>query len=139
VKFKLTDIELAYEFVNDTSYGEGNFAILCKETGKLLFQAGLGDEDEIRDEDLTGKDCIEIPSKNDLDLGEHLVFRFVASMMPEEYRRVRNLFGRRGAYRRFKTFLESKGLLKAWYDFEGEQQERALRKWCEENGIELAD
>jgi hypothetical protein len=53
--------------------------------------------------------------------------------------RVRDIFGRRGAYRRFKDFLETRSMLEKWYAFEEKATAEALRKWCEENGIELAE
>ena len=59
----------------------------------------------------------EIPHKNDLDLGQALVFEFAASHLPDEYDRVRDIFRRRGAYGRFKDLLDSKGLLETWYRF----------------------
>ena len=98
--------------------------------------AGL---DEISEEDWESDDSVEIPHKNDLDLGKRLVFDFVRANLPDDYDHVRRIFSRRGAYGRFKDFLESKELLQSWYDFEAEQQTRALRQWCEDNGIELTD
>jgi hypothetical protein len=99
----------------------------------------MGDLDEIGNEDLDWDRCIEIPHKNDLDLGHRLVFEFVESHLPDGYHRVQEIFRRRGAYGRFKDFLESKGLLQNWYDFEKRRQEQALRDWCKEEGIEISD
>ncbi|MCG2775017.1 MAG: hypothetical protein L6406_04970, partial [Desulfobacterales bacterium] len=81
--------------------------------------------------------CIEIPHKNDLDLGRHLVFEFIEEYLPDDYERVRQMFRRSGAYSRYKALLEQRGLLKKWDDTENSREERALRKWCEENEIEL--
>jgi len=41
--------------------------------------------------------------------------------------------------KRFKDFLESKGLLDRWYDFEKQCQEQALRRWIQENDIEVSE
>ena len=82
---------------------------------------------------------IEIPHKNDLDLGHNLVFEFTASNLPDEYDRVRDIFRHRGAYGRFKDLLDFKGLLDAWHSFENERETKALRRWCDENKIELSD
>ncbi len=49
------------------------------------------------------------------------------------------MFRKKGAYGRFKHFLESNDMLQTWYDFENEQEEKALREWCKENGIEVSD
>ena len=94
--------------------------------------------DEIEDEDdLDWDQCIEIPHKNDLDLGRNLVFEFVEEYIPDEYERVRKMFRRSGAYARYKALLERRDLLKKWYDIEDSRKDRALRNWCKENEIEL--
>jgi hypothetical protein len=134
---RFSDIQDAFFFVSSASYGM-NSAVLCKDTGKILYRSEMAEVDEIGDEDLDWDTCIEIPHKNDLDLGERLVFEFVESQLPDEYHRVQQIFRRRGAYGRFKDFLESRGLLKSWYDFERQRQEQGLRQWCEDNGIELS-
>jgi len=46
---------------------------------------------------------------------------------------------RKGAYSRFKGFLESGDMLKSWYRFENDREQQALRSWCEENQIPLSD
>jgi hypothetical protein len=94
--------------------------------------------DEIEDaDDLDRDQCIEIPHKNDLDLGRNLVFEFVEEHLPDDYERVRQFFRRKGAYSRYKELLEQRGLLETWYDIENSREEQALRQWCEENEIEL--
>jgi len=49
------------------------------------------------------------------------------------------MFSRRGAYRRWKDFLDANGLLEKWYTFENEATEQALKTWCQENGIPIED
>ncbi len=49
------------------------------------------------------------------------------------------MFRGQGAYSRFKSMLESKGLLKSWYDFEQQQEEERLREWCRDNEIQLTE
>jgi hypothetical protein len=49
---------------------------------------------------------IATPHKNDLDIGQRLVFVFVDTHLLDEYSRVRQIFRRRGAYGRFKHLLE---------------------------------
>ncbi len=137
MKFKFEDIEMAYDFVSDAPYGEHS-AILRKDTGKGLWRSEIGDLDEISEDDWESGDSVEVPHKNDLDMGQRLVFDFVLSHLAEDYDYVCQIFSRRGAYKRFKRFLESKGRLQAWFDFEKESQEQALRQWCEDNDIELS-
>ncbi len=133
---KFSDIQDAFFFVNSPPYGM-NSAFLRKDTGQILYRSEMGDIDEIGDEDLDRDTYIEIPHKNDLDLGQRLVFEFIETHLPDEYHRVQQIFRRRGAYGRFKDFLESRGLLESWYAFESQCEEQVLRQWCEENEIEL--
>lgn len=138
MKFKFEDIEMACDFVSSSSYGM-NSSVLRKDTGKILYHSEMSDMDETSEEGWDSDNSVEIPHKNDLDLGKRLVFDFTDANLPGDLDHVRHIFSRRGAYSRFKEFVESKGLLQSWYDFEAKQQERALRQWCEENDIELTD
>lgn len=65
------------------------------------------------------------------------MFEFVRQTVPDEYNRVRGFFSGPGAYARFKDFLEYKELLAEWYQFEKDATEKALKKWCAENGISI--
>lgn len=133
-----SDIQDAFLFVSSAPYGEHS-ALLCKDTGQILYRSEMTDIDEIGDEDIDWEKWVEIPHRNDLDLGQRLVFEFVETRMPDECDRVEQIFRRRGAYGRLKDFLESKGLLDSWHDFENQREEQALRQWCEENDIKLSD
>ncbi|MBW2037659.1 MAG: hypothetical protein JRI41_09325 [Deltaproteobacteria bacterium] len=128
----------AFFYVSSSTYGM-NSAVLCKDTGEIFYISEMGGIDEVDDKDLDWDKCVDIPHKNDLDLGQGLVFDFVEQHLPDGHQHVREIFRRRGAYGRFKVFLESKGLLQSWYDFENQRQEQVLRQWCEANGIELCD
>ena len=114
-----------------------NSAILDKSAGRIYYHSEMYDEDEIPEDLWESDSAVEIPHKNDLDLGRKLVFDFVDTALPDEYERVRDIFGRSGAYSRYKDFLQSKGLLEQWYDFENNALEEAIRQWCRENEIEL--
>ena len=63
--------------------------------------------------------------------------RFAAERLDNHYDEIADIFSRKGAYRRFKDFLRRVGALDSWYEYESEAQERALREWCAENGIEV--
>jgi hypothetical protein len=140
MSIQFSDIEDAFFFVSSASMYT-NSAILCKESGKIFYQSDYLEEeaDEITEEILENEDCIEIPHKNELDLGRDLVFEFVEEHLPGDFERARNIFRRKGAYRRYKDLLEERGLLKKWFDFENRIQTRALRAWCEDNKIKLND
>ena len=136
-KFLFSEVEDAFMYVASAMYGM-NAAVLCKDTGKILYRSDMAGIDEIEDEDdLEWDHCIEIPHKNDLGLGRNLVFEFVEEYIPDDYERVRKMFRRSGAYSRYKALLERRGLLKEWYDIENTREERALRNWCKENDIDL--
>jgi hypothetical protein len=128
-----SDIEDAFLFVSSDSYGM-NTAFLNKDTGRLYLHSEMGDIDEI-DDDTDLDQCIAIPHKNELGLGQELVFEFVQNHMDDEYERVRQIFRSRGAYGEYKNLLASRGLLQDWYDFENQAEKQALQKWCEDNGI----
>ncbi len=137
--FSFSDIENAYLFVSSNMYGM-NRALVCKDTGKILYRSEMGDIDETEEEeDLDREQCPSIPHKNKLDLGRNLVFEFVQEHLPEDHETVRNYFNRKGAYSRYKSLLENRGMLKSWYDTEQAQTEKALREWCRENGVELEE
>lgn len=135
---KLSDILEAFHFVSGAPPGMLT-AILCKDTGQIRYRSVEADLNEIDEEGIDWDAWIEIPHRNDLDLGQELVFEFVESVLPSDDERVQQIFRKRGAYRRFKDFLESKALLDRWHDFENRRQEQALRHWIQENGIELSE
>lgn len=132
-----SDIYDAFIFVSSDSYGM-NTAVLCKDTGQILYRSEMGGFDEIGEEDLDWDTCVDIPHKNDLDLGQHLVFEFVEIHLPNEYDHVRQIFRKRGAYGRFKDVLESKELLETWHEFVNQREQQGLKQWCIENGIETS-
>lgn len=133
-----SDIQDAYSFVSSAPYGDHS-AVLRMDTGQILYSSEMGGIDETADADLDWETCVEIPHKNDLDLGKALVFEFVETHMADAYDDVRQMFRSQGAYSRFKSMLESRGLLESWYDFEQRREEETLRDWCQDNKIELSE
>ncbi len=126
----------AFEFVSFGSMYEHQ-AFLDRSTGKIYYHSECGDEIEELPEDIEDERFIEIPHKNELDLGKKLVLEFVHLYLPDEVGRVHAMFDRKGAYSRFKALLEQKDLLEKWYEFESKEQEKALREWCEANAIPI--
>jgi len=134
------EIEDAMMFVSALAYGE-NSAILDRSTGKIYLRSDYADfdeSDELADEEYDPTIHIHIPHKNDLDLGRTLVFAFVEEVIPDAYEKVEHIFKKRGAYSRYKDWLDSKGVLQQWYDFENRHGQDALLSWCEDNGIDLS-
>ena len=133
---KYSDIESAFEYVGSNQPCM-NTAILDKSTGEIHYHSDMFSDDEMPEDLWDSDSAVEIPHKNDLDLGTQLVSDFVDSVMPDDYGHVQDIFSRRGAYSRFKDFLQSKDLLQEWYDFENKALEKAIRDWYKENEIEL--
>ena len=133
---KFSDIEDAFFFVSMTPLFT-HHAILCKETGKIYYASEHGDDDEIPEEIFEDDNCVEIPNKNELNLGRNLVFEFVERYLPGDFDKIRHIFRRKGAYGRFKDYLKDRNFLQNWYDFENSRQTEALREWCENNKIKL--
>jgi hypothetical protein len=82
---------------------------------------------------------LRIPDQRDLDLGKPLVLDFAREFLPDDFDMVRDIFRKRGGHGKFKVLVVRRGVLDRWYDFQVKAEERALRAWCEENGIEVID
>ena len=136
---KFDDIVMAFEFVSSGPPFE-HTALISKETGEIYYRSEFGDLDELPDEadEEPGK-YIEIPHKNELNLGRALVLAFVAKHLPDELGVVQNIFRSRGAYHRFKDLLAQTGRLEEWYRYEDAQTNAVLREWCIAQGIVLDD
>ena len=111
---KFTDIQDAFFFVSSAGCGMHS-AVLHRGTGQLHYRSETEDQDETSGEDLDRDAWIHIPHKNDLGLGQELVFEFVTDHLADEYDWVRQVFRKRGAYSKFKDLLQSRGLLQAWF------------------------
>lgn len=79
----------------------------------------------------------EIPHQHDLDLGKSLAQRFAEGEGTELGDAAREALRHRSGWRRFRELLEDAGRLKAWYAFEAEETEAALRAWAKEERIPL--
>jgi hypothetical protein len=131
------DLLLAFEFVSSSPPME-NSAYVSLDTGKIYWISSLNPIEDDAPDDLEESDrYLAVPHKNDLDLGQDLVFRFVAQELPNDYERVRGFFRHKGAYGRFKQLLESEGILEKWYKFENASMDMALREWCVQNDVQL--
>lgn len=137
---KYEDLSEAFEFVNAAPPME-HHAYISLDTGDICWisETLSLEETEVPGDLETSDRYVEVPHKNDLDLGRHLALRFTEEELPDQYGVVDGFFRRRGAYACFKGLLERKGRLNKWYAFEAECTERALKAWCEDNGIQLVD
>ena len=135
---KFSELLDAFDFASFGGPYESR-AFVNLDTGALHCISDGVEFDEEVPEDLEASDrYLPIPHKNDLDLGRELAISFVEQHLPIEYDRVVGYFHKRGAYSRFKDLLEHRGVLEAWYGFEKEATERALKQWCEEHEIQLS-
>ncbi len=80
---------------------------------------------------------LSVPTRHELDIGNRLVFDFVAQNLPERYDQVRVIFRRKGAYGRFKELLARRGLLESWYAYSEERTLVALKDWCDSEGLAI--
>jgi len=110
MKLKFSDIEDAFMFVGSEEQGMHS-AYLCPDTGRIYYSSEMAGMDEAQEEGVDVDECHFIPHKNDLDLGRRLVFKYVMKRLPGEYEQVEQIFRKRGAYRRFKDFLDTRELL----------------------------
>jgi hypothetical protein len=134
----LSELVDAVDFVSLSDMSEFR-AYICTATGTIYY---ISDDPKLNQDnpaDLEeSEQYISVPSKRDLDLGRAVVNHFVDRELPDEWDTVRDFFRRRGAWRRFKDFLESRGLLEKWYRFEEQSAAEAVRAWCEDNEIPLS-
>ena len=114
-----------------------NRAHLCLDNGEIYYQSEIGDLNELDEDTFNCDHFIEIPHKNDLDLGQRLVFEFADKYLPDELDLIEQIFSGREAYGKFKDLLEHRELLQSWYDFENQREEEALREWALENEVEI--
>jgi hypothetical protein len=140
-RVKLSELTQALEWVSTTGPYE-NEAYVSLASGRIWLISDLDDDDteeappqDIGDESL----YLAVPNKKDLDLGRVLVMQFVQEQLPQEYERVKGYFGRAGAYARFKDLLGERDHLEAWYAYEAEGIEQALRAWATDNDLELIE
>ncbi len=136
-KVKWDDLEAAYLFANGTPIGVAS-AYVSRSTGKTFWGSDEMDNLEELPPDVdTNPDYVAVPNKRDLDLGNQLVMDFARAEMPEHFEDIRDIFSRRGAYRRFKNFLLDNERLDDWYAYEARRTREALLEWCAENDIEV--
>lgn len=133
------ELRLAYDFASSGGPHEHN-AFICLKTGKIYYQSDYTDEvgEEGLPDDLEASDdYVAMPHPKELGLGRALALDFAERALQEDCDKVAKLFSRRGAYARFKDFLEARGLLKEWYEFEEHATAAALQIWCDANGFKL--
>ena len=134
---KFDEIEWAYDICDGS---DEMHAYVSKLSGEVVYnnEEITGEPCPIEDIDLDNN-YLHIPAKFDLNLGTQCVWEFVHTQIPGLEPKIRELFRGKGAYRRWKHWLERNDLLDRWYEFEETAQRKALRSWCDFHKIPLQD
>ena len=136
---KFSSLFGAMEIVSTNSYPTCR-ARINSETGMIYVLLPECNEEEILPDDFESADkYIDVPDKRDLNLGKRLNLSFAWEYLPDEYDTVVAIFRRKGAYSRFRHFLENRGLIERWYAYQDDKTRYALRVWCENNGLLLEE
>ena len=134
----LSELEGAAMTVED---GGGSVtALVSRETGMIhLLNEEYADE-EAPVPSASGDDraYVPVPPAGTLGIGDGLVLRFAATHLAGDQDTVRDLFRDRDT-EGFARLLEERGAGAAWERFHDEATRSALGRWCEENGLRLAD
>ena len=129
------ELEFAYMICDQSQIVE-TVGFVCAKTGAIHID---GDEEEgtLPDDLYENSQYVQIPDKQELDLGVGLVFKFILENDSEIYDQVRSIFRSRGAYHRYKELLDSRQKLNQWYEFEASAIKHELTQWCNEHGIDV--
>jgi hypothetical protein len=115
-------------------------AMVSRETGiiHLLNDEYMDEEAPMPSASGGNEDYIPVPPASTLGIGDELILRFAAAHLPEDQDTVRDLFRDRNT-EGFARLLNERGAGEAWDGFHEEATRTALQRWCEENGLQLAD
>jgi len=132
---KYSDLELAVQFVSSGELVDAK-AYISRESGEIFWQSDDNDSNKEIPSDVDDSDLYAvIPSQRELDLGKHLVLRFISRELPDQYEEVESIFRRKGAYSRYKDHLSQVGLLDAWHQYEQSALQTAIIEWAESERI----
>jgi len=132
------ELEKAAMMVED---GDGSVtALVSRETGMihLLNDEYMDEEAPMPSEGDGDGGYVRVPSAGTLGIGDGLVLRFAATHLAADQDTVRDMFRDRNT-EGFARLLEERAASQAWERFHEEATRTALRRWCEENGLLLAD
>ena len=112
-------------------------AFVSLERGNVHIVSGDVELEEELPEDIETGLGRALPGRRELDLGRELPMVFTDQYLPGSAGTVPGFFRRQGAFGRSHEFLDSKGQLDAWFEFERFATESRLRQWCADHGIDL--
>lgn len=115
-------------------------ALVSRETGMIhLLNDEYMDEEAPVPSARAGEDgYVGVPSAGTLGIGDGLVLRFAATHLADDQDTVRDMFRDRDT-EGFARLLQERGAREAWERFHDDATRTALRRWCEENGLQLAE
>lgn len=134
----LDELEGAAMMVED---GGGTVtALVSRETGMihLLNDEYMDEEAPLPSASSDDAGYVPVPPAGTLGIGDGLVLRFAAIHLAEDQETVRDLFHDRNT-EGFARLLEQRGAGAAWERFHEDATRTALQRWCEENGLQLAE
>lgn len=134
----LDDLEQAAMLVED---GGGTVkALVARDTGMVhrLNDEYMDEEAPMPSASDADARYVPVPAAGTLGIGDELVLRFAATHLAEDQALVRDLFRDRDI-EGFARLLEERGAGDAWERFRAEATRSALRRWCEDNGLQAAE
>jgi catechol 2,3-dioxygenase-like lactoylglutathione lyase family enzyme len=121
-----------------STYDDDQRALVSRTSAEVFLGGIYGAEGDLPADVGDPALYVAVPHRHDLDLGRPLVRRFCGERLtPALATQVEGLFRRAGAYGRFKELLQRHEQLDAWFAYEAEATERALRDWCQAVGLLL--
>ena len=136
MKINLSEIIEAIEFTNDMTH-----SFLDKVTGEIVTVNEFGmtsKEQEALYDTLDEHGFYRLPDQYELN-GYNTMEEFIETLPSPARDRLEIAISGRGAFRRFKDEIRRRGVEKAWYRYEADENRRKAIEWCEDNGIEIID
>jgi len=133
----LDELEHAAIIVDDSD-GEAK-ALIARDSGMihLLNDEYMDEEAPLPGDPESDDRYVVVPPASSLGIGDQLVFRFAAAHLAGDQAAVRELFDTDDADG-FERLLEERGASETWERFRKEETESALRRWCDEHGLQTA-
>jgi hypothetical protein len=136
---RFEDLLWGLQFVSVDPEG-ANEACVNRTTGENRCRSALDtlEPEMTLPEDADERDWIGIPGPKELGLGKPAVLEFASAHMESDFDQIRDIFGRSGAYRRFRALLERRGATARWYEYYDAAEKAALRVWAEDEGLDIS-
>ena len=115
-------------------------AMVSRETGMIhvLNDEYVDEEAPMPSASNVDERYVPVPPASTLGIGDELILRFAAAHLADDQTTVRDLFRDRDT-EGFARLLEERGAGDTWERFHDEATRTALRRWCEDNGLQVAD